>query len=430
MFNIPAWTIDAPNHRVKFGDHILPLGKLSEVKFKAVNLTTLVCPPGECIPVPISPGYWFSTDLDVNYVYVPSEKPSYDSSLVPLRSLHHASGLFDNSYFYVYVANLSDRNIKLHKKTVLGEFLPVLENETISDGSLSEIEVSQARVSSPESVNLNELTQHQEDLLKAISLDGCNISEDEKRQLEKLLVEYDDIFALQDSELSCTDVIKHKIDTLDNDPVKTPQYRLPFSLRGELDKTTSNLLQNGFIRPSQSSWLSPVLFVKKKDGSQRFCVDLRKVNKVTKIDNFRLPNIQDLLDRLADKVYHTSLDCRLGYYQVEIEESDKEKTAFCTPSGLYEFNRMPFGLTNAPATFARLMCIVLSGLSSFTSCFLDDILVSSSGAFSNHLSDLRSVFDRFRRYKLRLKPSKCDFVKPKLVYLGHVITRDGIRPGP
>ena len=136
------------------------------------------------------------------------------------------------------------------------------------------------------------------------------------------------------------------------------------------------MLSKGIIQPSSSPWASPVVLVRKKDGSTRFCIDYRKVNAVTRKDAYPLPRVDDTLDTLAGAKWFTTLDLLSGYWQVEVEPSDKQKTAFCTPEGLYEFNVMPFGLCNAPATFQRLMDMVLAGIQ-WSSClvYLDDIIV-------------------------------------------------------
>ena len=151
----------------------------------------------------------------------------------------------------------------------------------------------------------------------------------------------------------------------------------------------------------------------------RFCVDYHQLNSITKLDVFPLPRIDDTLDLLSKTKYFTMLDLASGYWQVRMSEDAREKTTFTTYSGLYEFNVMPFGLCNAPATFQRLMEIVLAGLTR-RSCmvYIDDILVFSE-TFEEHLAHLRQVLDRLRQVGLRLKPKKCDFVKDKVGYLGH-----------
>ena len=191
------------------------------------------------------------------------------------------------------------------------------------------------------------------------------------------------------------------------------------------------MLASDVIRPSNSPWASPVLMVKKKDGSLRFCVDFRQLNATTVKDAHPLPWIDDLLDALHGTCWFSTLYLKSGYWQVPIMERDKEKTAFCTSSGqLYEFNQVPFGLCNSPVTFSRLMDRVLAGLHWETCLFyLDDIIVFSS-TWEEHLARLRQVFERLRHANLKLGAEKCAFAAKDVSYLGHRVTEEGLLPDP
>ena len=216
------------------------------------------------------------------------------------------------------------------------------------------------------------------------------------------------------------------IDTGDSQPVKQPPRRMPFVVRGEVAKQLRDMQQTGVIQPSSSPWSSPVVMVRKKDGSHRLCVDYRQLNALTKTDAFPLPQIDDLLDQLGGAKYFSTLDLASSFWQIRMEPESREKTVFTTPQGLYEFLMMPFGLTNAPAVFQRLMQRVLSGLNpsdgkEFVTAYLDDILVFSS-SFSDHLHHLQNVLSRLKSVNLKIKPSKCQFMRREVEYLGHVIT--------
>ena len=176
-----------------------------------------------------------------------------------------------------------------------------------------------------------------------------------------MLCHYGDVFADNSEDLGRTDEIQHSIDTKDASPVRQSARRIPVAQQEEVRKLLREMQEKDVIQPSRSPWAAPVVLVKKKDGSTRFCVDYRKLNAITHKDANSLPRIDDTLQSLAGSKWFSMIDLLSGYWQVGIVEKDKEKTAFITQEGLFEFNVMPFGLCNAPATFQRLMNLTLSG---------------------------------------------------------------------
>ncbi|KAL0417132.1 UNVERIFIED_CONTAM: Retrovirus-related Pol polyprotein from transposon.6 [Sesamum latifolium] len=198
----------------------------------------------------------------------------------------------------------------------------------------------------------------------------------------------------------------------------------------ELKKQLEELLEKRFIQPSTSPWGAPVLFVKKKDGSMRLCVDYRQLNRVSVKNKYPLPRIDDLLDQLKGATTFSKIDLRSGYWQLRIAEKDIPKIAFRTRYGHYEFLVMPFGLTNAPAAFMALMNRTFQKyLDRFVIVFIDDILVYSKNR-EEHEQHLRIVLQILKEKELYAKLSKCEFWVNQVVFLGHVISGDGVMPDP
>lgn len=188
------------------------------------------------------------------------------------------------------------------------------------------------------------------------------------------------------------------------------------------------MLAAGVIVPSNSPWTSPVVLVNKKDGSKRFCVDYRKLNDVTQKDVYPLPRTEEVLDELGKAQWFSKLDLKSGYWQIVVDPADRQKTAFITRDGLFEFIVMPFGLTAAPATFQRLMDTVLKGLLwKNVMVYLDDIIIYSK-SWRDHVQALDDVFRRLRAANLKASASKCALGQTEMQYLGHLVTRDGILP--
>jgi transposase InsO family protein/dUTPase len=255
----------------------------------------------------------------------------------------------------------------------------------------------------------------------------------EKRGLRKLLRQFKDLWANDNEapthvnpELAAHEIILQEgtRPLRENPRRESPERRL--AIKEYIEK----MEKEGLIKKSNSPWASPVLLVSKKDGSWRFCVDYRRLNNVTVKDTYPLPRIDDTIDALAGVQYMSTFDLASGYYQISMDKDSMPMTAFTTHHGLYEYMRMPFGLTNAPATFQRVMDSALAGLK-WQTClvYLDDIIVFSK-TFDSHLKDLELVFLRLRSHGLKLKAKKCHLCCNEVLYLGHLITRDGVREDP
>ena len=243
--------------------------------------------------------------------------------------------------------------------------------------------------------------------------------------------EFPDVFPDDIAGLPSEREVEFTIDLISGtEPISIPPYRMaPAELR-ELKAQLEELLSKGFIRPSISPWGAPVLFVKKKDGSLRLCIDYRQLNRVTIRNQYPLPIIDELFDQLQGSRVYSKIDLRSGYHQLRVHESDVPKTAFRTRYGHYEFLVMPFGLTNAPAAFMDLMNRVFQPyLDRFVIVFIDDILVYS-GSSEEHSEHLRIVLQTLRERQLYAKLSKCQFWLDKVAFLGHVISAEGVSVDP
>lgn len=250
-----------------------------------------------------------------------------------------------------------------------------------------------------------------------------------EKKLEDVPVvqEFEDVFPDDLPGLPLDREFEFAIDLVPNTaPISIPPYRMAPAELKELNIQLQDLVDKGFIRPSVSPWGAPVLFVRKKDGSLRLCIDYRQLNKVTIKNKYPLPRIDDLFDQLRGATVFSKIDLRSGYHQLKIKESDIQKTAFRTRYGHYEFLVMPFGLTNAPAAFMDLMNRIFRPyLDKFVIVFIDDILIYSA-TDEEHAQHLREVLQILREKQLYAKFSKCEFWLREVVFLGHVVSGEGI----
>lgn len=257
-----------------------------------------------------------------------------------------------------------------------------------------------------------------------------SIDEEHHLTVAKLLNEYSDVFSKGDHDIGSTNKIQHSIHTTCAAPIRQRPRRPPMGQRDEVDKQIQDMLDRGIITRSTSPWSSPIVLVDKKDGTKRFCVDYRLLNKHTIKDSFPLPSIAESLDALDGAKYFCTLDLASGYWQVPLDNDAKLKSAFVVPGGLYQFEVMPFGLCNAPSTFERLMENILTGLQwKILLIYLDDVIVFGS-TVQEVLDRLTIVLDRLREANLKLKPKKCHLFQTEVLYLGHVVTAEGVKTDP
>ena len=336
--------------------------------------------------------------------------------LIP-RTLHNGG---DNPV--LCLINISDHYVEVEKGEVLAYAEEVCSNvETIG---VQKVEV--AEKVGPEN-GKREIPEH---LTNLFDKSKGELNEQEQTQLSELLCEFEDVFAKSEFDLGKFNTIQHGIDTGTNRPVKQRIRRTPFGFAGEEEAQLKKMLSAGVIRPSVSEWASAPVLIRKRCGSVRWCVDYRALNALTIKDVFPLPLVDECLDTLAGNVWYSKLDANSAYWQVKIKPEDCSKTAFITKYGLFEFARMAFGLCNSPATYTRVINLVLRGLNwKVVLAFLDDILVLGKD-FEGHLANLRAVLVRFREYGLKLKPKKCELFQKEVEFLGRVVGPRGIYIGP
>ncbi|MCG8112852.1 MAG: RNase H-like domain-containing protein [Candidatus Thiodiazotropha taylori] len=319
----------------------------------------------------------------------------------------------------VRIMNPTDSDIIINSKTVIGVMQEVEEVKPFSctaDPSCSQAVKSEQN-----------LPDHLLDLFKR----SCkNLTRRQSHELKQLLIKHEGVFAKSANDLGKTSVVKHKIYVGDSQPIRQRPRRAPRAFASEEDKIIEEQLKSGVIRESTSPWASPLVYVRKKDGGTRPCVDYRKLNELgkNKMEAYPIPRMDDCLESLGGAVLFSNIDLQSGYWQIEVDEVDKPKTAFVCRKGLYEYNTMPFGLSGGPATFQRCMELVMRGLQwSVVIIYLDDLIIHAK-SFSDHLQRLDQVFSRLSAAGLKLKSSKCNLFQQEVVFLGHVITENGIKP--
>src|SRR6218665_606740 len=261
----------------------------------------------------------------------------------------------------------------------------LVADKIVSDLHPVEVEVRQEEENNHEASHDTGLA---EELITGIA---DELNAEFKDRLKDLIHRYETIFSKDEHDLGSTHVTEHRIDTGDARPVRQPLRRQPAPYQAAIDQQLEQMLASGVVEPAVSEWAANVVLAKKKDGSLRFCIDYRKLNDVTKKDSYPLPRIDACLDALSGAGWFSTLDLRSGYHQVPLRPADADKTAFVTRRGTYRWRVMPFGLCNAPATFQRMMDIVLSGLN-FELClvYLDDVIIFSSNP-EEHLDRLEQV---------------------------------------
>jgi hypothetical protein len=308
------------------------------------------------------------------------------------------------------------------------EYIPVLTSFELFGRPEDEEERQDCSIGSPDWGGKSDRDEVMRILREKVEEAYC--SPKEREELWDLVQDFKDVFVKELTEPGRAHYVPHQILTGEHPPLSCSSHRVSPKEQEVISQEVQKMLKAGVIRPSKSNWAFPVVIARKKDGGPRFCNDYRRLNAITKRDSYPLPRIDELLDQLGKAPYRSTFDLAAGYWQIAIREEDKEKTAFITREGLFEYNVLPMGLSNSPATFQRNMNIMLGdSLWNHAVIYIDDLMVYST-TFYEHLNHLRRVLGKVREAGIKIKVTKVFFLRQSTPFLGHLLVEGGIIPNP
>jgi hypothetical protein len=332
------------------------------------------------------------------------------------------SGIIDAAeYATVLVANKGETKKKIKKGDLLGSISTIV----VVDDPVSTVEILATSTESHEEAH-SPPCDNKIDIREILNLEK-HLTDEQIEAVVKTLNPLHAVFSSGDQDIGKLGLTKHRIELWDETPIYQRPRRLPEPVCQEIENQCQELELLDIIEPSKSAWSSPIVPVRKKDGTIRLCIDYRKLNAVTKSDKFPLPNLNDAIFGLHGMKYFTSLDLVRGYYQLPLEECSREYTAFSTPTNHWQFKRLSFGLKNAPSAFQREMQHVLAGFPRRrVLVYIDDVLIMSE-SFEEHLELVRKVLFTLEKHGVKIKPAKCKWFSREVEYLGHVVSADGLK---
>lgn len=344
--------------------------------------------------------------------------------LVLLPTEHNKLTLqWKGPYEIIDVINKMDYKINVGGKTkiyhanLLKRYLERQEGDTIQTAGIAVIEAEchdeEGVVDDEQLLDISNLSGSE--TYRAVKYNPL-LTERQKKEAKTLVKEFQHIFT---ENPGSTHLAEHRIETTTSEPVRVKQYPVPYAVRNSIDEEVSKMLKADIIEPSTSAYNAPVLLVRKKDKTTRFCVDFRRLNSVTKFDTEPMGNIEDILTRFDKDVYFSKIDLSKGFWQIPVAKDCRHMTAFTTSTGAYQFKKTPFGLVNSPATFNKMMRKLLSGAKDIEH-YVDDIMAHTL-TWEGHLTALRELFSRVSSAGLTIKPSKCMIGFGEIEFVGHTV---------
>ena len=399
----------------------IPLGQV----FRVVAQDTISIPAGYAMVVSASIPGWKRAPVELVGAFEPSRKFNGNHQITAPDMLFKLTG----DSIPVVVENSTDTPITVYKNTTLGtsEVIPREQIQNIS----TQQEQSPKIKPDPKSQRKFEIADEKYDLNHVKASVDKELSTSIKEQFSALVEEFSDIFSKNEWDLGKCDIISHKIETIPGSrPVKLPNRRMPLHHKQDLQNKMDALLAKDLIEPCHSPYRAPAMLVPKKNGKFRLVIDYRQLNDQTIKSCWPIPSIEEIFDTLEGSGYFTTIDMSWGFYQIPMDVKSQDFTAFSTPFGSFKWLRMPMGLTGSPNTFQSLMECVLVGLTwKITVPYLDDCIVFSRTA-EEHIERLRLVFERLRAANLKINPTKCEFFRTRVPFLGHIISENGLEPDP